>query len=105
MQSVSSRIWTRVAVSISYNDNDYTTYMYMKKHLYKKKWYEKLQVFCLEVKLLLLLLWSWFPTNKLQTKQNKTNNQLIIKSLSLIPKTSPLNFFSDLFSLTWFGIK
>ena len=25
MQSVSSRIWTRVAVSISYNDNDYTT--------------------------------------------------------------------------------
>ena len=25
MQSVSSRIWTRVAVSISYEDNDYTT--------------------------------------------------------------------------------
>ena len=25
MQSVTSRIWTRVAVSISYNDNDYTT--------------------------------------------------------------------------------
>ena len=25
MQSVSSRIWTRVAVSISYNDNQYTT--------------------------------------------------------------------------------
>ena len=25
MQSASSRIWTRVAVSISYNDNDYTT--------------------------------------------------------------------------------
>ena len=25
MQSVSSRIWTLVAVSISYNDNDYTT--------------------------------------------------------------------------------
>ena len=25
MQSVSSRIWTRVAVSISYGDNDYTT--------------------------------------------------------------------------------
>ena len=25
MQSVSSRIWTRVAVSISYNDNHYTT--------------------------------------------------------------------------------
>ena len=24
MQSVSSRIWTRVAVSISYDDNDYT---------------------------------------------------------------------------------
>ena len=25
MQSVSSRIWTRVAVSISYEDNHYTT--------------------------------------------------------------------------------
>ena len=25
MQSVSSRIWTRVAVSISYDDNDYST--------------------------------------------------------------------------------
>ena len=25
MQSVSSRIWIRVAVSISYDDNDYTT--------------------------------------------------------------------------------
>ena len=24
MQSVSSRVWTRVAVSISYDDNDYT---------------------------------------------------------------------------------
>ena len=25
MQSVSSRIWTRIAVSISYDDNHYTT--------------------------------------------------------------------------------
>ena len=25
MQSVSFKIWTRVAVSISYDDNDYTT--------------------------------------------------------------------------------
>ena len=25
MQSALSRIWTRVAVSISYDDNDYTT--------------------------------------------------------------------------------
>ena len=25
MQSVSSRIWTRVAVSISFDDNNYTT--------------------------------------------------------------------------------
>ena len=25
MQSISTRIWTRVAVSISYDDNDYTT--------------------------------------------------------------------------------
>ena len=37
MQSVSSRIWTRVSVSISYDDNNYTTgtstyliYMYKK---------------------------------------------------------------------------
>ena len=29
MQSVSSRIWTRVAVSISYDDNDYTTGTFM----------------------------------------------------------------------------
>ena len=28
MQSVSSRIWTRVAVSNSYDDNDYTTGTY-----------------------------------------------------------------------------
>ena len=27
MQSVSSGIWTRVAVTISYDDNDYTTTM------------------------------------------------------------------------------
>ena len=27
MQSVSSRIWTRVAGSISYDDNDYPTYI------------------------------------------------------------------------------
>ena len=29
MQLVSSRIWTRVAVSISYDDNHYTTGGYM----------------------------------------------------------------------------
>ena len=29
MQSVSSRIWTRVAVSISYDDNHYTTVIYI----------------------------------------------------------------------------
>ena len=29
MLLVSSRIWTRVAVSISYDDNDYTTGMMM----------------------------------------------------------------------------
>ena len=35
MQSISSRIWTRVAVSISYDDNHYTTgtsrYLIVKK--------------------------------------------------------------------------
>ena len=42
MQSVSSKIWTRVAVSISYDDNDYTTatsikviwYIYIMIYLY-----------------------------------------------------------------------
>ena len=34
MQSVSSRIWTRLAVSISYDDNDYTT---------KEKFYHQMQ--------------------------------------------------------------
>ena len=29
MQSFSSRIWTRVAVSISYDDNHYTTGTYL----------------------------------------------------------------------------
>ena len=29
MRSVSSRIWTRVAVSISYDNNDYTTTIYI----------------------------------------------------------------------------
>ena len=33
MQSVSSRIWTRVTVSISYDDNHYTTGTYLS--LYK----------------------------------------------------------------------
>ena len=28
MQSVSSRIWTCIAVSVSYDDNDYTTGTY-----------------------------------------------------------------------------
>ena len=31
MQSVSSRIWTRVAVSMSYDDNHYTTGTYIMK--------------------------------------------------------------------------
>ena len=37
MQSVSSRIWTRVAVSISYDDNHYTTdtiYIYIYIYIY-----------------------------------------------------------------------
>ena len=39
MQSVSSRIWTRVAVSISCDDNDYTTgtsYYIFRGIVYKK---------------------------------------------------------------------
>ena len=37
MQSVSSRIWTRVAVSISYDDNDYTTGAYNAWYAIKPK--------------------------------------------------------------------
>ena len=33
MQSVSSRFWTRVAVSISYDDNYYTTGTSIKYHV------------------------------------------------------------------------
>ena len=36
MQSVSSRIWTRVAVSISYDDNDYTTDTSTNEQIYKR---------------------------------------------------------------------
>ena len=35
MQSVSSRIWTRVAVSISYEDNHYTTGTSSTDNIYK----------------------------------------------------------------------
>ena len=35
MQSVSSRIWTRVAVSISDDDNHYTTDTYLYRCVYK----------------------------------------------------------------------
>ena len=34
MQSVSSRIWTRVAVSISYDDNHYTTGTFSRERLW-----------------------------------------------------------------------
>ncbi len=63
MQSVSSRIWTRVAVSISYDDNDYTTgtlkkIMIMAETYYyylaKMGWHVKINlskvILCLEVK-------------------------------------------------------
>ena len=36
MQPVSSRIWTRVAVSISYDDNHYTTGSWIMVILYTK---------------------------------------------------------------------
>ena len=43
MQSVRSRIWTHVAVSISYDDNDYTTgtslIVFMMKSLQDKYFY------------------------------------------------------------------
>ena len=57
MQSVSSKIWTHVAVSISYDDNDYTmgtslnSYLYLAvipqkitDHFYKNKLLKKFLV-------------------------------------------------------------
>ena len=58
MLSVSSRIWTRVAVSISYNDNHYTTGIYIYIYIYiyniipRKtiSWYHKsLVVLCFDL--------------------------------------------------------
>ena len=37
MQSVSSRIWTRITVFISYSDNDYTTGTSYKLHMVRFK--------------------------------------------------------------------
>ena len=45
MQSVSSRIWTRVAVSNSYDDNDYTTGTMMKAKNLPKHSKEKQHLF------------------------------------------------------------
>ena len=50
MQSVSSRIWTRVAVSISNDDNHYTTVKYLKP-------YQFVQMICTS-------LFKMWPTNK-----------------------------------------
>ena len=43
MQSVSSRIWTRVAVSISYDDNHYTTGTSKCEHIYQPTLYRDVQ--------------------------------------------------------------
>ena len=40
MQSVSSRIWTRVAVFISYDDNNYTTGMLLDTALFNPQQYK-----------------------------------------------------------------
>ena len=42
MQSFSSRIWTRVAVSISYNNNNYTKFFSLSKATHQGK--EKLNL-------------------------------------------------------------
>ena len=44
MQSVSSRIWTRVAVSNSYDDNDYTTGTSNRQQLYDIKYSYSVQI-------------------------------------------------------------
>ena len=57
MQSVSSRIWSRVAVSISYDDNHYTTgpsrvlNKYWKQHQTKQQLYEHLPQISQTIKL------------------------------------------------------
>ena len=40
MQSVSSRIWTRIAVFISYGDNDYTTGTSINNLMVRLQWWD-----------------------------------------------------------------
>ena len=70
MQSVSSWIWTRVAVSISYDDNRYTTGTSFAQIIYVKKIYLTWSCNCYKESL--LVTWNrMIASKKLKTKLSK----------------------------------
>ena len=71
MQSVSSRIWTRVAVSISYDDNHYTkSTSYIKEINNKSKFCHVLEIWSTIWQHWVLLLKSWRCQNTLEYKMS-----------------------------------
>ena len=66
MQSVSSRIWTRVAVSISYDDNHYTTGT-MYHFYYVAEPYTEKQMLTLSIGLCINL--ALFPAGRLDASK------------------------------------
>ena len=72
MQSVSSRIWTRVAMSISYDDNHYTTGTF-------------LNIDFISVLSFVSVLVKW----------NRMNNQKIQEKLALVRRKNALRIFLE----------
>ena len=77
MPSVSSRIWTRVAVYISYDDNDYTSVQAWNIHFEMlPHWIALKQILFFEIK----MIFFWYETNfkpylvYLYVKKTKTKN-------------------------------
>ena len=64
MQSVSSRIWTRVAGSISYDDNDYTTYTYFMGIFYKPRKARFIPTFCKRINRTSTAVGNWWQLLK-----------------------------------------
>ena len=78
MQSVSSRIWTRVAVSNSYDDNDYTTgflwYLYVRYGQYGRFAYRSEYVYFTYSYLdMLHVFMSWYPGRIVDLNGNVTH--------------------------------
>ena len=94
MQSVLSRIWTRVVVSISYNDNHYTTGTSIIIILMGCIYFESFEWFCLQIShdrkyffpLLSKALWSrinsfFYSIFEYETNENTT--LLLVKLLAV----------------------